>query len=185
MTGVAAEAGRCPSQRKRRPWPGPYRAAKHPRECGAGTASSTFPIMAQALKASISMAAAPTHLSRCTRQAALPAAPSAASAGRACFFRGASLCAPAPRAARRQRQAACRAQACPIPHCNIACRALWSSDAAGKGAAAYAPVCCVQSTPLVGSEAPDFTAEAVFDQEFVTLSLSQYRVRALCALCWA
>ena len=35
----------------------------------------------------------------------------------------------------------------------------------------------VQSTPLVGSEAPDFTAEAVFDQEFVTLSLSQYRVR--------
>ncbi len=32
-------------------------------------------------------------------------------------------------------------------------------------------------TPLVGSEAPEFTAEAVFDQEFVTLSLSQYRVR--------
>ena len=31
--------------------------------------------------------------------------------------------------------------------------------------------------PLVGSEAPDFTAEAVFDQEFQTISLSQYRVR--------
>ncbi|KAK9821599.1 hypothetical protein WJX81_003971 [Elliptochloris bilobata] len=35
--------------------------------------------------------------------------------------------------------------------------------------------CRTQATPLVGSEAPDFTAEAVFDQEFVTLSLSQYR----------
>ena len=30
--------------------------------------------------------------------------------------------------------------------------------------------------PLVGSEAPDFTAEAVFDQEFQTISLSQFRV---------
>ena len=134
--------------------------------------------------ASISMAAAPTLISRCTRQAALPAAPPAASAGRACFFRGASLCAPAPRAARRQRQAACRAQACPVPHYNAAGRAPWTSRTAGKGGAAYAPLCCMQSTPLVGSEAPDFTAEAVFDQEFVTLSLSQYRVRALCALCW-
>ena len=72
--------------------------------------------MAQALMASISMAAAPARASRCMRQAAVPAAPSAASAGRACFFRGASLCAPAPRAARSQRQAACRAQACLIPH---------------------------------------------------------------------
>ena len=32
--------------------------------------------------------------------------------------------------------------------------------------------------PLVGNEAPDFTADAVFDQEFQTVSLSQYRVRA-------
>jgi len=30
--------------------------------------------------------------------------------------------------------------------------------------------------PLVGSEAPDFIAEAVYDQEFQTISLSQYRV---------
>lgn len=29
--------------------------------------------------------------------------------------------------------------------------------------------------PLVGSEAPDFIAEAVYDQEFQTISLSQYR----------
>jgi peroxiredoxin (alkyl hydroperoxide reductase subunit C) len=29
--------------------------------------------------------------------------------------------------------------------------------------------------PLVGNEAPDFTAEAVYDQEFQTVSLSQYR----------
>merc|ERR1712205_45151 len=29
--------------------------------------------------------------------------------------------------------------------------------------------------PLVGYEAPDFTAEAVFDQEFKDISLSQYR----------
>ncbi|DBA68717.1 TPA: hypothetical protein ACH3X2_013510 [Trebouxia sp. C0005] len=30
--------------------------------------------------------------------------------------------------------------------------------------------------PLVGNEAPDFLAQAVFDQEFVEVSLSQYRV---------
>ena len=30
--------------------------------------------------------------------------------------------------------------------------------------------------PLVGSQAPDFTATAVFDQEFVDVKLSQYRV---------
>ncbi|CAK0787234.1 myb-like DNA-binding protein bas1 [Coccomyxa viridis] len=29
--------------------------------------------------------------------------------------------------------------------------------------------------PLVGGEAPDFTAEAVYDQEFQTVTLSQYR----------
>ena len=33
-----------------------------------------------------------------------------------------------------------------------------------------------QLQPLVGNEAPDFVAEAVFDQEFQTISLSQYRV---------
>lgn len=33
--------------------------------------------------------------------------------------------------------------------------------------------------PLVGSEAPDFIGEAVFDQEFQTISLSQFRVRQL------
>lgn len=32
-----------------------------------------------------------------------------------------------------------------------------------------------QATPLVGSEAPDFTAEAVYDQEFMTCKLSDYR----------
>ena len=30
--------------------------------------------------------------------------------------------------------------------------------------------------PLVGNEAPDFLAQAVFDQEFVEVSLSQYKV---------
>ena len=35
----------------------------------------------------------------------------------------------------------------------------------------------VQLQPLVGNEAPDFLAEAVYDQEFQTVSLSQYRVR--------
>ncbi len=29
--------------------------------------------------------------------------------------------------------------------------------------------------PLVGSHAPDFKAQAVFDQEFMELSLSKYR----------
>lgn len=35
------------------------------------------------------------------------------------------------------------------------------------------------SQPLVGSEAPDFIAEAVYDQEFQTISLSQYRGKYL------
>ena len=30
--------------------------------------------------------------------------------------------------------------------------------------------------PLVGSTAPDFSATAVFDQEFIDVKLSQYRV---------
>ena len=34
------------------------------------------------------------------------------------------------------------------------------------------------SPPLVGSPAPDFTAQAVFDQEFSELSLSQYKARS-------
>ena len=34
--------------------------------------------------------------------------------------------------------------------------------------------------PLVGNEAPDFLAQAVFDQEFVEVSLSQYRVSGFC-----
>lgn len=36
----------------------------------------------------------------------------------------------------------------------------------------------MQLQPLVGNEAPDFVAEAVYDQEFQTISLSQYRVSA-------
>jgi hypothetical protein len=31
--------------------------------------------------------------------------------------------------------------------------------------------------PLVGNPAPEFTATAVFDQEFVDIKLSQYKVR--------
>ena len=31
--------------------------------------------------------------------------------------------------------------------------------------------------PLVGSAAPDFTAQAVLDQEFVDMTLSQYKVK--------
>ena len=42
---------------------------------------------------------------------------------------------------------------------------------------------CVQltqttSAPLVGNVAPDFTAQAVFDQEFQEISLSSYRGKA-------
>ena len=36
--------------------------------------------------------------------------------------------------------------------------------------------CSHMQLPLVGGEAPDFTAEAVYDQEFQTVTLSQYRV---------
>jgi peroxiredoxin 2/4 len=31
------------------------------------------------------------------------------------------------------------------------------------------------AAPLVGSKAPDFTAQAVIDQEFVSIKLSQYK----------
>lgn len=34
----------------------------------------------------------------------------------------------------------------------------------------------VLQPPLVGNEAPDFLAQAVFDQEFIEVSLSQYKV---------
>ena len=36
--------------------------------------------------------------------------------------------------------------------------------------------------PLVGSEAPDWLATAVFDQEFVEVSLSQYKARIATSL---
>jgi peroxiredoxin (alkyl hydroperoxide reductase subunit C) len=34
---------------------------------------------------------------------------------------------------------------------------------------------CLAAAPLVGNQAPDFKATAVFDQEFVDCSLSQYK----------
>lgn len=37
--------------------------------------------------------------------------------------------------------------------------------------------------PLVGNEAPDFLAQAVFDQEFIEVSLSQYKVSSICFQC--
>ena len=37
--------------------------------------------------------------------------------------------------------------------------------------------------PLVGSAAPDFKAEAVYDQEFQTISLSQYKVKRTFFFC--
>lgn len=33
----------------------------------------------------------------------------------------------------------------------------------------------ITAAPLVGSQAPDFKATAVYDQEFVDCSLSQYK----------
>lgn len=41
--------------------------------------------------------------------------------------------------------------------------------------------CLMLQPPLVGNEAPDFLAQAVFDQEFVEVSLSQYRVSSFFA----
>ena len=38
-------------------------------------------------------------------------------------------------------------------------------------------LCSCLQAPLVGNPAPDFTATAVFDQEFVETKLSQYKVR--------
>eukprot|EP00240_Pyramimonas_obovata_P013717 CAMPEP_0118931432 /NCGR_PEP_ID=MMETSP1169-20130426/7770_1 /TAXON_ID=36882 /ORGANISM="Pyramimonas obovata, Strain CCMP722" /LENGTH=245 /DNA_ID=CAMNT_0006873931 /DNA_START=852 /DNA_END=1589 /DNA_ORIENTATION=+ len=42
------------------------------------------------------------------------------------------------------------------------------------GARTSAKTVCM-AAPLVGSQAPDFTAEAVFDQEFMTCKLSDYK----------
>lgn len=50
----------------------------------------------------------------------------------------------------------------------LKCQATLCTDACSTG--------WPQLQPLVGNEAPDFVAEAVFDQEFQTISLSQYRV---------
>ena len=36
--------------------------------------------------------------------------------------------------------------------------------------------------PLVGGQAPDFEAQAVYDQEFVTVKLSDYKVEARAGL---
>ena len=35
---------------------------------------------------------------------------------------------------------------------------------------------CGSHAPLVGAAAPDFSAQAVFDQEFMDITLSQYKV---------
>ncbi|KAK9813686.1 hypothetical protein WJX73_003809 [Symbiochloris irregularis] len=45
----------------------------------------------------------------------------------------------------------------------------------GRSRATVSTLCRAELQPLVGNEAPDFVAEAVFDQEFQTISLSQYR----------
>ena len=42
--------------------------------------------------------------------------------------------------------------------------------------------CFFMQLPLVGGEAPDFTAEAVYDQEFQTVTLSQYRVTPIASI---
>ena len=41
----------------------------------------------------------------------------------------------------------------------------------------YSHPVSIAQAPLVGNAAPDFTATAVFDQEFVDIKLSQYKVR--------
>lgn len=41
----------------------------------------------------------------------------------------------------------------------------------------------VLQPPLVGNEAPDFLAQAVFDQEFIEVSLSQYKVSSYVEFC--
>ena len=43
--------------------------------------------------------------------------------------------------------------------------------------ASLAPPSLSLQAPLVGSAAPDFTAQAVLDQEFVDISLSQFKVK--------
>ncbi len=53
----------------------------------------------------------------------------------------------------------------PLPPCPVL-RAVASRRSA---------VCVQAAAPLVGSTAPDFKATAVFDQEFIDVSLSQYK----------
>jgi peroxiredoxin (alkyl hydroperoxide reductase subunit C) len=37
--------------------------------------------------------------------------------------------------------------------------------------------------PLVGNQAPDFSAEAVFDQEFINVTLSKHRGKCVLLPC--
>ncbi|KAL4425788.1 hypothetical protein ABPG75_009804 [Micractinium tetrahymenae] len=72
------------------------------------------------------------------------------------------------------------ATVCAAPTARIAGAVAVRRGAALKAAAPMrvarrSAVKCMAAAPLVGSEAPDFTATAVFDQEFVETKLSQYR----------
>jgi peroxiredoxin (alkyl hydroperoxide reductase subunit C) len=78
----------------------------------------------------------------------------------------------------------CSATKAPAPSSRLAafpCRSALQgtpllAKAARAGRSTARTVCRAQlGLPLVGNEAPDFIAEAVFDQEFQTVSLSQYR----------
>lgn len=56
--------------------------------------------------------------------------------------------------------------------------AAFSRKAMGAAPRARAPVrraVAVRAGPLIGGKAPDFTAPAVFDQEFMDVTLSKYK----------
>jgi hypothetical protein len=63
-------------------------------------------------------------------------------------------------------------------------RTLWATEAccANTCKAEVECVCCVLQQRLVGVKAPDFEAEAVYDQEFINVSLEKYQYATICPL---
>jgi hypothetical protein len=104
-------------------------------------------------------------------------------------FRGGRIAAPSTGCTRRQIDTTCRAVrqqtsdalsgsspslAYLLSAWGLAAPLLWQTDAVPASAQLTQTV----AAPLVGNVAPDFTAQAVFDQEFQEISLSSYRGKA-------
>lgn len=94
-------------------------------------------------------------------------------------FNGRAISAASQRGAVRKISTACRA-AVDVTTGTFSVRLHQQSESGSAHHAKHVTSCRCMQPPLVGNEAPDFLAQAVFDQEFVEVSLSQYRVSSIC-----